>query len=219
MRCIVCGNEIKDNSLECPICGSKQLGTPIYNTQQFTDLQHQINNMHINNNQQVENNNLNNNYYGPNQPQPMVQQPMMQQPVQQYVQQPTYSQPVGYINPIQNGYPYKPNPTKGKDIASVVLSAFGAYYSLCVYAVISKGLNEFISENLSDPKYAEVLESKAALTGCITWPLFLLPIISLILVLSARKTAKTKLNTIGLVASIIILGIGVISSCYIYNNL
>ena len=50
MRCIVCGNNIKDNLLECPICGSKQLGTPVYNTQQYTDLQHQINNIHINNN-------------------------------------------------------------------------------------------------------------------------------------------------------------------------
>ena len=49
MRCIVCGNNIKDNSLECPVCGTKQLGIPVYNTQQYTDLQHQINNMHINN--------------------------------------------------------------------------------------------------------------------------------------------------------------------------
>lgn len=219
MRCIVCGNEIKDNSLECPICGSKQLGTPIYNTQQFTDLQHQINNMHINNTQQVDtntNNNVNNNYYGPNQPQPMVQQPMYGQPT---YNQPTYSQPVGYINPIQNGYPFKPNPTKGKDIASLVLSGFGAYYSLCVFSVITTGLNEFISKNLSDPKYAEVLESKAALTGCITWPLFLIPIINLIIILSVRKTEKTKMNTIALVATLVILAIGVVSSCYIYNNL
>jgi len=217
MKCIVCGNEIKDNSLECPICGSKQLGTPIYNTQQFTDLQHQINNMHVSNPQQVDTN-INNNYYGPSQPQSLVQQPMMQQPVQQ-VQQNNYYQPTGYINPIQNGYPYKPNPTRGKDIASIVLSGFGAYYALCVYAVISTGLQDFINKNLSDPKYAEILESKSTLTGCITWPLFLLPIITLLIVLSSRKTAKTTMNTIGLVASIIILAIGVISSCYIYNNL
>lgn len=221
MKCIVCGNEIKENSLECPICGSKQLGTPIYNTQQFTDLQHQINNMHISNSQKVDtnmNSNVNNNYYGPSQPQPMVQQPMMQQPVQQ-VQQNNYYQPTGYINPIQNGYSYKPNPTKGKDIAVLVLSGFGAYYALCVYAVISTGLQEFVNKNLSDPRYAEVIENKAALAGCITWPLFLLPIISLIIVSSARKKEKTTMNTIGLVASIIILAIGVISSCYIYNNL
>ena len=212
MRCIVCGNEIKENSLECTICGSKQLGTPIYNTQQFTDLQHQINNMHINNNPETE---VQNNYYGVNQPQPMVQQPMMQQPVQQN----NYYQPTGYINPMQNGYSIKPNPTKGKDIAGLILSGFGIYYSLCVFSVVSSGIKEFIEKNLSDPKYAEILESKEAITGCITWPLFLVPIVSLLIIMSARKISKNTINTLSLIFSIITLVVGIVSSFYIYNNL
>lgn len=203
MKCIVCGNDIKDGLLECPICGSQQLSTPIYNTQQFTNIQHQINNMHLNNNYQQPTQ-IDNNYYGPNQPQPMVQQPM-------------FSNSSGYINPVQNSYPV--NPTKKKDVACLIINGFGAYYVLCIFSIIMTGINEFIEKNLSDPKYAEVLNNNGALTACITWPLFLLPIISLILSLSSRKIVKNKLNSIGLISSVVILSIGVISFCYIYTQL
>ena len=200
MKCIVCGNDIKENLNECPICGSQQMGAPVYNTQQYSNLQHQINNMHINNNQQPV-----------SQPQPVVQP----QPISSY-QQPIYSSQYMYSNQYTK-------PTTGRDVISLLANLCGFFWSACTLLIIASGIDEFraklIEELSKNDQYKDMANNPKSMTLYITCLIFIPGIIAFLTSFSSRTVKKTTLNTFNFLASILVLAVAVFSTWYLYNNL
>lgn len=200
MKCIVCGNDIKEGLTDCPICGSKQMGAPIYNTQQYSNLQHQINNMHVNNNEQVS---TPNNYYGYNQPRPMQQQPF------------------SGVKPVYSSYVQNYKSTSGRDIIGLLSNIFGLMYSFSVLFTIFVRMDEFretMTETLTAQGYGDLLNNHAYIAFSATFVLFIAGAISFFTSLSSRSVRKTTLNTCNFIISLLVIGVGVFGAWFFYNN-
>ncbi len=223
MKCVICGNNIKEGLQECPICGSKQLSNPIYNTQQYDELQTQIQQTQAIDVEQI-NRKL------------QEQQMQYQQPIPQQFQQVPYQQPVqqqyqsNYQQMYQNVYQqpmFVPNPApipvvqkkSSFDIISTIVGCIGIFFAYGVITIISDGINEFIIENFSDPKYADFVSNPFSVAFSMTWVLFVPSIIGLIFGLKGRKITKNGLNTFGVISNSIVLAVGAVSLFYIYNYL
>ena len=214
MKCVICGNNIKEGLQECPICGSKQLTNPIYNTQQYDELQTQIQQTQAIDVEQI-NKRL------------QEQQFQYQQTIPQQYQAPiqqNYYQPVNGQYQQSTFIPQQPQmmvkqKKSSKDIVSLISGIIGIYYLFNLIIVINGGINTFISENFSSPEYAEIVSKPLTLSLCMTWPLFLAPIFGLTFGFMGRKDSINKLNTFGIISGFVILAAGFVSTFYIYNYL
>lgn len=137
-------------------------------------------------------------------PQVPYQMPMMSNIYQQQV--------------MNNMYQYQVPQTKnssGLDIASFILFGLGGYYLLNILIIVSSGIDAFISEN----DLAEDLEmfSAGGKAFSVNWPLFVLPIIGLVLGFISRNRKATKQNLISIIGNAVILACGIISTVYFYT--
>lgn len=211
--CNMCGNKVNDNVNICPICGNHNLTIDNQASQQLIN-----NGMHYNHQNAAysQQNNINvQQQYNP-------QQNVYNNMNQGYnPQQNVYNNMNQGYNQQMNNQLYQPvqSNTKTSDKVGAVISTIGIYYSLNILLVLHRGLEIFINEQLSDPKYAEMRNDPGVMAFSITWVALFAGIISLIIGLKNKKYYKNKVNLFNIIGGLASLIVAVGSMMYIYNYL